>query len=186
MGYWHKGSYMNTLKPVRLTHLKTQAAFLLKDLCSDTFKSEEAAARILKLPGYSERTLQWVIDHRDSIKLKDALLTISMESGFPNWAELKKHIIDQDSLYRSPHVGLIYAWFSNYDLAAAYHRQHGGYLLCFWKDFVICGEEYIKCLSLSQYVNQWKSISYDWVKPADRQAWEFLRQKAAINYLNQP
>jgi len=31
----------------------------------------------------------------------------------------------------------------DYHAAHAYHQKHGGYLLSFWKDYVVCGEEYI-------------------------------------------
>lgn len=176
---------MDILKPVRLTHLKTQAAFLLKDVRSALPGSKEAATQFLKLPAFSGKTFQWILDHADAIKLKDALLVVAMESGFKSWLDLKKHVTKQDCLYRQPHIGLIYAWFNNYESAANYHKQHGGFLISFWKDFAICGNEYISCLSLFEYPDQWKSIGYDWVKPADHAAWEFLNQKAINNYLEQ-
>ena len=52
------------------------------------------------------------------------------------------------------------------------------------KSLTVCGNEYISCLSLSEYYEHWKNIDYDWVKPAAQEAWVFLNQKAIKNYLN--
>jgi len=41
-------------------------------------------------------------------------------------------------------------------------QKHGGYLLSFWKDYVVCGEEYIARIGLGDYQKQWQSIGYDW------------------------
>jgi hypothetical protein len=185
MGHWQKGNYMDILKPVRLTHLKTQATFLLKDLRSGSLESKDTAAQFLNLSVFSERTTQWILDHFDEIKLKDALLVIALKYGFKSWADLKREVICEDCLYRSSKVGLIYAWFSDYGKAATFHQQHGGYLIRFWKDFAVCGDEYITALSLVEYPDYWTKIGYDWVKPCDLQAWRFLNEKAIDNYLNQ-
>jgi hypothetical protein len=185
MGHWCKGNYMNILKPVRLTDLKKQASFLLKDLCANSLKSQEAAAQFLKIPVFSGRPIRWILENKDSFKLKDALLVIALQNGFKGWPDLKKNVTQQDCLYRSAHVGLIYAWFSDYEKAVIYHSQNGGFLIKFWKDFAVCGNEYISCLSLSEYPDHWKKIGYNWVKPSDQQAWEFLNQKAIAHYLDQ-
>ncbi|MCO5934921.1 hypothetical protein NAF17_05165 [Mucilaginibacter sp. RB4R14] len=176
---------MNILKPVRLSYLKTQATFLLKDLRSDSSKSKDAAEEFLNLPAFSERSTQSIIKNFDRIKLKDALLVIAQKNGFKSWVELKKFVTQEDCLYRSSKVGLIYAWFDDYKRAAVYHQQHSGYLLKFWNDFVVCGDEYIASLSLGGYPEYWKRIGFDWVKPSDLQAWHFLNEKATENYLNQ-
>jgi hypothetical protein len=185
MGYWPEGNYMDILKPVRLTHLKTQATFLLKDLRSGSPESGKAAEQFLTIPAYSGKSTQWILEHAGTIKLKDAFLVIALKYGFKSWADLKKKVIQEDCLYRSAKVGLIYAWFSDYEKAAAYHQQYGGYLIKFWKDFVVCGDEYITSLSLAGYIEQWAKIGYDWVNPADLQAWHFLNEKAIESYLNQ-
>src|SRR6195952_5554344 len=185
MGHWQKGNYMNILTPVRLTHLKTQATFLLKNLRSNSMESGDAAAQFRMVPLYNSRTIQWIIDHGDGIKLKDALLVIALKYGFKSWAALKNEVIREDCLYRSSRIGLIYAWFKDYEQAAAYHQQHGGYLIKFWKDFVVCGDEYIRSLSLAGYPEYWKRIGYDWVKPSDLKAWQFLNELAITSYLNQ-
>ncbi|MDB5136356.1 MAG: hypothetical protein JWP37_2959 [Mucilaginibacter sp.] len=185
MGHWQKGNYMNILKPVRLTHLKTQATFLLKNLGSNSLESRDAAAQFLTIPAFSGGTTQWILDQSDAIKLKDALLVIALKYGFRSWADLKKEVIREDCLYRSSKVGLIYAWFSDYEKATAYHQQHDGYLIRFWKDFAVCGDEYITFLSLAKYPEYWRKIGYDWVKPGDLQAWHFLNEMAIESYLNQ-
>jgi len=185
MGHWQKGNCMNILKPVRLSHLKTQATFLLKDLCSGSPESRKAAEQFLTLPAYSNRNAQWILEHSGAIKLKDAFLVIALKYGFKSWADLKEKVVLEDCLYRSAKVGLIYAWFSDYEKATAYHQQHGGYLIKFWKDFVVCGDEYIASLSLAEYTEYWTKIGYDWVKPGNLQAWYFLNEKAIESYLNQ-
>jgi hypothetical protein len=176
---------MHTLKPVRLSELRTQALFLLKDLRNNSNNSLQSAQRFLKLPGFSNKDPQWIIDHVDDVQLKHAYQLIACENGFANWTDLRRTIINNDCLYNSAAVGFIYSWFSDYQRAEAYHLQHGGYLLSFWKDYVVCGKEYINRIGLSNYQKEWQSIGYNWVNPRNKEAWFFLSKIATQNYTNQ-
>lgn len=173
---------MNNLKPVRLSELKTQASFLLKDLRNISDLSRKSAKRFLTVPCFSLNTEHWIIEHADSVQLKHAYVVIALENGFNNWADLKQAVIEKDCLYKPCCVSFIYAWFSNYEQAEAYFQKNGGYLIAFWKDFVVCGKEYISCLGLSQYEEQWKSMGYNWVNPKNEKAFQFLKEAAKNNY----
>ncbi len=185
MGHWHIGNYMNCLKPITLRKLKFQASYLLKELKSNSTNSVKVANRFLQIPFFSNKTVSWIIDHVDSIQLKHAYQVIAIETGFKNWTELKHVVIENDCLYKSGCVGFVHAWFSDYLQAEIYFNKHGGYLISFWKDFVVCGKEYISGIGLSQYQEQWKSIGYNWVKPGDMKAFHFLKETALKNYLAQ-
>jgi len=185
VGHWHAGNYMNTLKPIRLSELKTQASFLLKELRNSSADNRKSAERFLALPGFEDKTSQWIAEHLDAIQLKHAYLVLAVENGFTSWTEFRRIVIDKDCLYKSSSVGFIHSWFNHYPQAEAYHLRHGGYLLSFWDDYVVCGEEYINRIGLDIYQEQWRSIGYDWVAPKNRNAWTFLNEKARLNYINQ-
>ena len=182
MGHWHIGNYMDDLKPIRLYKLKAQATFLLKELKSSSANSHQAANRFLRVPFFSGKTSDWIINHTGSVQLKHAYYVIAIEAGFKTWAELKHTVVENDCLYKPGCVGFIHAWFKNYQQAEIYFRKHGGYLISFWKDIVVCGEEYISCIGLGEYKEQWKNIGYNWVKPKDGKAFQFLKETAAKNY----
>lgn len=183
MGYWLKGNYMNILKPVRLNELKTQASFLLKDLHqADT--SHKAINRFLSISDFSGKTKNWLIDHKDVVQLKHAYKVIAHENKFDTWADLKHFVVENDCLYRSSYVAYIHHWFTDYQQAETYLEKYGGYLLIFWKDFVVCGKEYINGIGLGNYEDQWKKIGHNWVKPAENKAFLFLKEEAKKNYLS--
>jgi hypothetical protein len=185
VGPWHIGNFMKTLSPVRLHELKTQAAFLLKDLKSNSDRKLKSANRFLQLPFYSDKTTDWIISNADQIQLKHAYQLIAFENGFKTWADLKRTVIEKDCLYRSNGVAFIHSWFKDYQKAEAYHLKNGGYLLSIWKDFIVCGNEYIECLRLHHLPEDWKKIGYNWAKPKDKDAWFRLFEKASLNYLDQ-
>ena len=182
MGHWQIGNYMNDLKPVRLHKLKTQASFLLKELKRNSANPLQAANRFLQIPFCSGKTSDWIINNPDSIQLKHAYHVIAIETGFKTWAELKHTVVENDCLYKPGCVGFIHAWFKNYQPAEIYFRKHGGYLISFWKDIAVCGEEYISGIGLGEYKEQWKNIGYNWVKPNNRNAFQFLKETAKKKY----
>lgn len=172
---------MTTLKPVRLTHLKTQASFLLKELHYS--RDSNVSSRFLQLSIFSGKSSSWIIENIEAIKLKHAFEVIALENGFSNWATLKNFVVEKDCLYRSGHVGLIYAWFDDYQKAENYLLKHGGYLITFWKDYIVCGDEYIDCLDLLIYKDHWRRIGFNWAKPVDYDSWKFLYTQAKENYI---
>jgi len=176
---------MNNLKPITLRKVKSQATYLLKELKNKSTNFPQEANRFHQIPPFSNKTSSWIIDHPDSVQLKHAYHVLAVEAGFTTWATLKHAIIENDCLYKSACVGFIHAWFSDYAKAEIYFNMHGGYLISFWKDYVVCGKEYISGIGLSQYEEQWKNIGHNWVKPHDMKAFHFLKQAAAKNYLAQ-
>lgn len=171
---------MPQIKPIRLAVLKLQAGLLYKDLKRN---DQKAISRLMRFPkfGYiiKDRELQ------ERIKLKHAYRILALEYGFESWTELKEAVVDKDCLYRPALVPLVHAWFGDYDQAQAYFSRHGGYLLSFWNDIIVCGSEYIHGLGLGGLDTHWRRIGFDWVRPADKQAWEFLSTCAKKSYLSQ-
>ncbi|WP_157493843.1 hypothetical protein [Fulvivirga imtechensis] len=176
---------MSNLTPIRLNELKLQANFLLKDLKSNSERAEAATSRFSKLPYFAH-----VLSDKSSlpvsqVRLKHAYEVIALENDFPNWSSLRQYVVEKDCLYRGSLVAFVHSWFQNYAEAEAYLNKNGGYLLAFWNDFIICGPEYVKGLGLHSYQSYWERIHYNWIKPADLQAWELLRSRAKEIYVNQ-
>ena len=175
---------MNNLKPIRLSELKTQAAFLLKDLQSNPAKATEAALRFTKIHPFHNTPTQ-VIQSSGLVKLKHAYAVLAIENGFPDWAQLKDAIIENDCLYRYSCVAYVHSWFKDYSEAKHYFELNGGYLISFWKDYAVCGPEYISCIGLGSYEALWEKIGYNWVQPKDIEAYSKLKSLARENYLLQ-
>ncbi|AXY75530.1 hypothetical protein D3H65_16770 [Paraflavitalea soli] len=176
---------MNKLKPIRLRTLKIRASFLLKDIHTPSPASLVAATTLCNIPVFAGKTAQWLLEHPEAVKLKHAYQAIAWEMGFNSWDRLKHTIVLNDCLYKPGGVAYIHAWFRDYGTAEAYFKQHGGFLLAFWKDIVVCGKEYIECLELDQYGVHWQQIGYNWIKPEAQASFEFLQQQAIRNYLSQ-
>jgi hypothetical protein len=171
---------MKTLHPIRLKQLKVEAKLLHKALSTDF---QNTAKRYLHLPELRQLSITQLEKHLPQIKLKHAYRVISYEYGFQSWEELMSTVVEQDLLFRKQGVGLIHKWFNDYNEAVAFHKRHGGYLLSFWRDYVVCGQEYIRLLNLDQYSSDWKSIEFNWIKPACAHAHQRLLHKARIQYL---
>lgn len=174
---------MNDLQPVRLSDLKLQASFLLKEFRNKA--SPQAAHSFLQLKSFGNKTSDWLLANPQLVRLKHAYTVIAMENGFADWSELKRTVIQKDCLFRPCCVGLVWAWFSNYPEALRYFEKHGGFLLSFWKDFVVCGPEYIRCLNLDPEDENWRSIGNNWVQPKDVNSRKVLEEQAQAIYLSQ-
>jgi hypothetical protein len=140
---------------------------------------------LLKVPALSSKTFQWLLDHPENVKLKHAYHALALSMGFNSWDRLKHTVVLHDCLYRPGGVAYIHAWFRDYFSAEAYFKQHGGFLLAFWKDFVVCGKEYIQCLGLDRHEGHWQKIGYNWVEPGDLASYTFLLKEATHHYLLQ-
>jgi hypothetical protein len=174
---------MNNLKPVRLRDLRTQAAFILKDLNSHSPNFLLAAEKIQRIPFYADKSIDWISEHSQEIRLKHAYAALALDFNFQSWNELKKTIVEKDCLYRPAAVGFIHAWFNDFDRAEAYHKKYGGFLLGFWEDIIVCGDEYIAQIGLDRYSSEWKQIGYNWMRPPDKPAFQILKTAAINNYL---
>lgn len=176
---------MDILKPVRLNSLKTAASLLFKDFKNNAGRGIIAAGRLRQVPDFKQRSAEWLIAHASLVQRKHAYTAIAIEHGYANWPDLKRTIVDNDCLYRASGVAYIHAWFRDYAAAEQYLNQHRGYLLSFWKDFVVCGKEYIAHIGLDADETYWKRIGYNWVQPADKTAWAVLHEKATVIYQSQ-
>ncbi|MBK6264840.1 hypothetical protein JKA74_07315 [Marivirga sp. S37H4] len=173
---------MNNLRAIRLSDLKIQASFLLKNLRNKPDSTSESVKRFLQIPSFSLKSEEWLIENSGFVKLKHAYAVIAHENGFHSWIDLKETVIKNDCLYNPSCVGIVYAWFKNYSDAEEYFKKNGGYLLTFWRDYVVCGNEYITCIGLNQYEEQWQAIGYNWVHPKDNKAFQYLQKMAKTNY----
>ncbi|MFN2576317.1 MAG: hypothetical protein ABR607_01355 [Pyrinomonadaceae bacterium] len=68
-------------------------------------------------------------------------------------------------------------WFANYDEARASLEQGGGFLLPYQRHFFVCQANVITALGLDAGDPDWEKIGYDCARPADRAAFERLREK---------
>ncbi len=71
-------------------------------------------------------------------------------------------------------------WFTRYEDARAFRRAHGGYLLPYGFQFFVTPEGGIRALGLDPKDPDWDAIGYDWVEPADPDAWERLKLRREI------
>ncbi|MES2765213.1 MAG: hypothetical protein V4642_05060 [Bacteroidota bacterium] len=171
-----------------LEELKIQASILLKDLNSDEpEKFLKATARFKNLPHYAEKSAEEIGLLKSEIKRKHVLAVLAAERGFKTWSELRDDIISKECLHR-PMGGSSFLnhWFAKYDEAREQLEKHGGYLLQYRDSYFVCESGYIKFLGLDSFKNEWEKIGYDWVKPADKKAWEVIFKKAKENYLLDP
>ncbi len=176
---------MDILKPVRLHSLKTAASLLFKDFKNNAGRGIIAAERLCQVPDFKQRSAEWLMAHASQVQRKHAYTAVAIEHGYANWPDLKRTVVDNDCLYRSSGVAYIHAWFRDYEAAKQYQDRHQGYLLAFWKDFVVCGKEYIDHIGLGAYEAYWKRIGYNWVQPSDKTAWTLLHAQATAIYQSQ-
>ena len=170
---------MKVLRPIRLNQLKVEAKLLHKN-----FKSgiDGSVNMYLTHPFFHNISSSEIEEKRRNIRLKDVYHIIALEYGYSRWEDLKRQVVKNDMLFRSNGIGLIYKWFKNYTEASNYQIKHGGYLLKFWADYIICGIEYIQLLGLHHYAEEWECIGYDWIEPTDKQAFQKLYQEAISQY----
>lgn len=155
-----------TSKPFTLTEAKIQAAILLKSLKSSD--SDKAAKRFKRLPEFRDLAISDLLQQR--IQLKHALSVIALENGFQSWVDLKIQI----NFIAGGYLNL---WFANYEEAKSYLKSSGGFLLPYKKQFFICDTNYLKHIGFEPDDSDWKKIDYDWVVPADQEAWRQLYKK---------
>ena len=71
-------------------------------------------------------------------------------------------------------------WFTTYEEARASLAAEGGYLFPYESQFFVTLAEGVRELGLEAEDPDWARIGWDWVKPADTQAWERLKQKREL------
>lgn len=71
-------------------------------------------------------------------------------------------------------------WFSGYDEARAALEAEGGYLLPYRDQFFVTVAGAIEELGLNPDDPDWRRIGWDWVRPADAEAWQRLRMRREV------
>lgn len=156
-------------KSFSVNECKIQASILLKALHSlQDDIAQSAAKRFQRLPEFSALTYTDII--RSDVKRKHALTVIALEKGFQSWSQLKCQL---------PFIkgGFLNNWFANYAEAKSYQALNGGFLLPFKNQFFICDKNYIVNLGFNGNDPDWRLIDFDWVKPANKTAWQRLYTK---------
>ena len=71
-------------------------------------------------------------------------------------------------------------WFTTYEEARASLESEGGYLLPYGSQFFVTVDGAIRELGLDPQDPDWARIGWDWVRPADLEAWERLKEKREL------
>ncbi|MEW6736971.1 MAG: hypothetical protein AB1489_37125 [Acidobacteriota bacterium] len=170
-----------------LEEYKIKASILLKTLRSaDSEKALDAALRFRCLPHLANFSPQEIVLHKEKIRLKHALTVIAIENKYASWPDFKRYLEKREairarrnytSLYPRRCAGFLNEWYTNYEVAYHQQQQIGGYLLPYQDQFFICTRDYIKALGLDPDDLDWQCIGWNWVRPADQEAWQRLNSK---------
>lgn len=165
---------------------RIRARRLLKQLHDGSPDDALAAARrFQRLRSFAGRTAEAIAADRQRVKLKHALAVLADELGYGSWVELKKAAERATSpaaampMYERGHEWLLNRWFARYEEARASLEELGGYLFPYRSQFFLCEEEGVRLLGLDPADPDWERIGFDWVEPADRDAWRRLAGKRA-------
>ena len=172
-----------------LEEYRTQASLLLKQLRSaDSHISKNAGTRFQQHPSFEMLSVDEILDSSE-VKRKHALHILALEHGFDSWVAFKTRLERQDRLhnfrqvnrytllYQPQCVGFINEWHVDYEVASQELGRNGGYLLPYKNQFFICQDVYIEALGLDPDDPDWALIGWNWVKPADQEAWARLEHK---------
>ena len=168
---------MTPSKKIDVEEAKIQASILFKSLrSSDKERRQQALQRLRSLTEFS---LLSEAELLQKAKHKHVLQVIAKENGFNTWTELKAlaQQIMAEIFARNYQGGFLNKWFAHYEEAKTHQRAMGCYLLPYKHQFFICEADYIKQLGLDPNDPDWRSIDYDWVKPASQKAWQRLYMK---------
>lgn len=160
---------------------RTRARRLLRQLRAGSEADVRAAAeRLRRLRSFASLSIDELIARADRVRLKHALAVVAHEEGYGSWLELKAASsagAPDPPMYVSGFDVLLNRWFARYEEARASLDEQGGYLLPFRTQFVVCESEGIRLLGLDPDDPDWERIGRDWVRPADRDAWQRLCAK---------
>ena len=71
-------------------------------------------------------------------------------------------------------------WFPTYEEARALLDAEGGFLLPYRKHFLVTQADAVRELGLDPDDPDWQRIGFDWVRPADDEAWQRLKLKREV------
>jgi hypothetical protein len=72
---------------------------------------------------------------------------------------------------------IVNRWFTTYEAALASLRSEGGFLFPYKRQYFVTQGEGVRELGLDPDDPDWARIGWDWVCPADREAWTRLVEK---------
>jgi hypothetical protein len=75
---------------------------------------------------------------------------------------------------------IVNRWFTTYEEARASLESEGGYLFPYKNQFFVTLREGVRELGLDPDDPDWARIGWDWVMPADAEAWERLKNKREL------
>lgn len=84
------------------------------------------------------------------------------------------------SMYVPRMDAILSRWFTSYEEARASLQQEGGYLLPYKHHYFVTSSEAIRELGLDPADPDWARIGWDWVHPADPDAWHRLMAKREL------
>jgi len=131
-------------------------------------------ARMRALPGFASNTDQ---ELKGQLKRRHCLNVIAMEVGFRTWAALAQ-VLESDEVggdfgtILCPKRMMVHQniWLADYAEAQAIHRDHGGYLLGYRRQFFIADGDYLLDLGLDPEREDWAKMDRNWIEPGDLNA----------------
>lgn len=120
---------------------------------------------------------------------KHALATIAREIGFPNWKSVvacfegRKGATFEAFLH--PKRCHVYwnIWLASYEEAKSVRKEHGGYLLCYGKQYIVVDANYVTSLGIDPFDARWEQINRDWDQPGDQSARDSLALDIAKKHI---
>ena len=130
--------------------------------------------RMRALPRMASCTDQELIGQ---VKRRLCLNVIAMELGFRTWAALA-HVMEGDQVggdfgtILCPDRMIVHQniWLADYQEAQQIHREHGGYLLGYRRQFFIADGDYLQDLGLDPEREEWDRMDRNWIEPGDLNA----------------
>ncbi len=185
--------------PDSIQDFKVKASILLKQFRKGELSVARAAAqKFLQLAEFADLSANELLQKQNRVQHKHALAVIALESKAQTWTELKqqterksrlnelrskfaKSEADQYTVFQPNRnrkfMGFINDWYADYDSARAHLDKAGGFLLPYKTQYFIVQAAYIEALGLDPNDPDWQKINFDWIKPADADAFVRLSQK---------
>lgn len=131
-------------------------------------------ARMRALPGFASSTDG---ELKGQLKRRHCLNVIAMEVGFRTWPALAQ-VMESDEVggdfgtILCPKRMMVHQniWLADYAEAQIIHREHGGYLLGYRRQFFIADGDYLLDLGLDPEREDWAKMDRNWIEPGDLNA----------------
>ncbi len=146
-----------------INHLKNKARLLQKTVQAG---DAEAIAFIREAHGVG---LSGDTEIIEKIQRKHCLLVIARKLGFKHWNHCAQFFgegcEDYGTMLYPKRCGAHWnIWVTDYEEAKKARAEHGGYLLCYNKQYLVVDEHFIISLGLDPNDVAFESISRDWHK----------------------